>query len=206
MFDNTVQGNLSQSNGAAGVGMFTPTPGTASHNNLVVGNSLINNANPGVIFHSHTPGQNLNSNSVIGNFISGNGAEPNPGPGENDGPTAPTGIEVYADVAASPLNHIKIEGNTIKNETNDIWVGAPSWNNCPGGATLPCYSVEANTNNLLGKGVVGINETGNSSAALVAGTGNYWGCNKGPGGAAKCSTAAGNVTTSPFLTSRVPAP
>lgn len=206
VFDNTVQGNLSQSNGAAGVGLFTPTPGTASHNNLVVGNTILDNTNPGVIFHSHTPGQNLNSNSVIGNFISGNGAEPNPGPGENDGPVDPTGIEVYADVAAAPLSNLKIEGNTIKNESNDIWVGAPGWNNCAPGASLPCYNVDANTNNLLGRGAVGINGTGDSTATLVVGTGNFWGCPKGPGGAAKCSTAVGSVSTDPFQTQRIPAP
>ncbi len=203
VFNNTVQGNLSRGNGAAGVGIFTPTPGTASHNNLIVGNTLLDNANPGVIFHSHTPLQNLNSNSVVGNFISGNGAEPNPGPTENDGPTEPTGIEIYADVAAAPLLNTKINGNTIQNETNDIWVGAPGWNNCPEGATTPCYNVAANSNNLKGRGAVGVDGTGDATATLVDATGNWWGCPKGPGGAPKCSTAQGSVSTTPFRTSKV---
>ncbi len=206
VFNNTVQGNLSRGNGAAGVGIFTPTPGTASHNNLIVGNTLVDNANPGVIFHSHAPLQNLNSNSVVGNFISGNGAEPDPGPTENDGPTQPTGIEIYADVAAAPLINTKINGNTIKNETNDIWIGAPGWNNCPPGAATPCYSVAANSNNLIGRGATGVNGTGDATATLVDATGNWWGCAKGPGGAPKCSTAQGSVATAPYRTSRVSTP
>ncbi|MGD0073761.1 MAG: hypothetical protein ABSD31_05415, partial [Candidatus Binataceae bacterium] len=197
VFNNTVEGNLSAANGAAGTGVFTPTPGTASYNHLIVGNVLLNNNNPGVIFHSHAPGQDLDGTAVVGNLIEGNGAEPSPGAGENDGPTEATGIEIYADVAASPLTGIKVVGNAIDGEGNDIWVGAPTWANCDAAAT-PCYVVDVHENNLEGGGV-GVNNTGASASVLVEASDNYWGCPAGPGHK-KCTSAAGNVTTVPFDT------
>lgn len=213
VFNDTVAGNLSQGNGDFGVGAFTPTPGTASYKHLIVGNRLVNNKGPGVGFHSHAPGQKLNDSEVVGNVIQGNGADPNPGPGETNGPADPTGIDVYADVAAAPLSGIKIVGNTIKGETNDIWVGAPSWSNC-GTAASPCYVVDAHLNNFAPHSV-GVNNAGASAAVgdapgqastivpgpsvLVQATNNFWGCAKGPG-AGPCASVQGNVTDVPFLT------
>jgi hypothetical protein len=198
VFNDTVANNLSQGNGAAGTGVFAPTPGTASYKHLITGNRLINNANPGVIFHSHAPGQKLNDTS---NFISGNGAEPNPGPGEADGPTNTTGIEVYADLAASPITGVKIVGNTIKNEGNDIWVGAPGWSNCSAlELTSPCYNVDAHLNNFAPHSV-GVNNQGSTSAGgdvQVNATNNFWGCAKGPN-KGPCATTQGNVIDFPFL-------
>jgi len=191
---NTVSNNLSRGNGAAGVGVFTPTPGTSSHKNLIINNTIVSNSEPGVTFHSHAPGQNLKDNVVIGNLIKGNGADPNPGPGETDGPADPTGIEVYADLGAQATG-VSIVGNTIKGETNDIWIGAPGWNNC---GTAPCYFASIYNNNLLGK-MTGINNTGNSSAVVAQAPQNWWGCAKGPGSHG-CSSASDGVTTSPFLT------
>ena len=196
VFDNTVTGNLSKGNGAAGTGVFAPTPGTASYNHLIIGNELINNVNPGVIFHSHAPAQKLNDTTIASNLILGNGAEPNPGPSETDGPQQPTGIEIYADAHALPITGIKVLGNTIRNETNDIWVGAPTWNNC-GSLTTPCYVVTANLNNFTA-GEVGVNNAGDAGAVLVNASSNFWGCAKGPG-ADGCATAQGNVITQPFL-------
>lgn len=191
---NTISNNTSNGNGAAGIGMFTPTPGTSSQKNLVIGNTIMNNHEPGVIFHSHAPHQRLNDNAIISNNISGNGADPNPGPNESDGPTDPTGIEVYADVNADPVL-VNATGNTINKETNDIWVGAPGWNNCSDAA--PCYGMAAELNNLLGKNT-GINNTGNAASVFVVAPQNFWGCPKGPGQKG-CTSAQGNVTTNPFL-------
>jgi hypothetical protein len=192
---NTVSNNISRGNGAAGVGVFTPTPGTSSRRHVIIGNQILFNSQPGVAFHSHAPGQTLKDTAVIGNVIQGNGADPNPGPGETDGPADSTGIEVYDDLTAQPINAL-IFGNTIKGEVNDIWVGAPGWDNC-GAEPTPCYLPSVYNNNLLGKGT-GINNTGDSSAVAVYGPQNWWGCAKGPG-AKGCSSAAGNVLTSPFL-------
>ncbi len=196
VYNDTVADNLSEDNGAAGTGVFAPTPGTASYKHLIVGNQLIRNTSAGVIFHSHAPGQRLNNTSVVGNQIADNGADPNPGPGETNGPAEPTGIDVYADAAAAPLTGIKIVGNTIKDETNDIWVGAPGWSNC-GSAAAPCYIVDAHENNFAPRST-GVNNTGTNDA-LVNATNNFWGCGKGPGGNPACATAVGNVSTDPFL-------
>jgi hypothetical protein len=202
VFRDTVTDNISKNNGAAGVGVFTPTPGTSSHNHLILANELIGNINPGVIFHSHAPGQNLTGTEVVGNLIERNGAEPDPGPGESDGPAVPTGIEVYADVTALPID-AHILGNTITDETNDIWIGAPSWANC-GGAPTPCYNASVYLNNLLG-GQTGVNNVGSGADVAVGAANNFWGCRNGPG-ASGCSKAAGNVSTTPFLTKSVKFP
>ncbi len=196
VFNDTIANNLSEDNGAAGTGVFAPTPGTASYGHVIIGNRLIGNTNPGVVFHSHAPHQKISHVSVIGNFISDNGAEANVD-STGDGPANPTGIEVYADVVAAPLNGIDIVGNTIKRESNDIWVGAPSWANC-GEEPTPCYNVEAHLNNFQPR-TVGVSNQGDSSSVMVNGTENYWGCAKGPGGNPACATATGNVSGTPFL-------
>lgn len=168
VFRDTVTDNISKNNGAAGVGVFTPTPGTSSHNHLILANQLIGNVNPGVIFHSHAPGQNLTGTEVVGNLIRGNGAH--------------------------------ILGNTITDESNDVWIGAPSWANC-GTAPKPCYNASVYLNNLLG-GQTGVNNAGTGSDVAVGAANNFWGCKMGPG-ASGCSKATGNVSTTPFLTKSV---
>lgn len=190
---NTVANNISKSNGAAGVGLFTPTPGTRSTDNLIVGNTLQNNILPGVTFHRHGTRQSLDGNRVISNIISSNGADPDPGPGETDGPTASTGIEVYADVTADPID-VDIAGNTISKETNSIWVGSLAWDNCPD--TTPCYTPLVHLNNLM-QGTFGI-QTGTTAAIQVSAPENFWGCPKGPGQSG-CTAVSGNVTSAPFL-------
>jgi parallel beta-helix repeat protein len=197
VFSDTVADNLSEGNGAAGTGVFAPTPGTASYKHLIVDNQLLRNANPGVVFHSHAPGQKLNDTSVVGNLIAGNGADPSVGQGET-GPADPTGVEVYADIAASPIVGVKIVGNTIKNESNGIWVGASAWSNCPNNASTPCYVVDAHQNNFAPRST-GVNNTGGATDVLVNATNNFWGCVKGAGGNPACATAAGNVSVFPFL-------
>ena len=181
VFRDTVTDNISKNNGAAGVGVFTPTPGTSSHNHFILANQLIGNVNPGVIFHSHAPGQNLTGTEVVGNLIRGNGAEPDPGPGESNGPTAPTGIEVYADVAALPID-AHILGNTITDESNDVWIGAPSWANC-GTAPKPCYNASVYLNNLLG-GQTGVNNAGTAAMSQLARLITSAGAKRGPAQAA----------------------
>lgn len=70
VYHNTIASNLSSRNGlatgeGAGVGLFTPAPGTATYGNVVVGNRLTDNGLPGVAMHSHAPGQNLNDNAQV---------------------------------------------------------------------------------------------------------------------------------------------
>jgi hypothetical protein len=200
VFHNTVAGNTSKGNShGCGVGVFAPFPGSAAYGNVIAGNQLTDNGLPGVSFHSNAPTQNLSGSTVIGNTIQGNGADPSPGVNETNGPASTTGIEVYADLTAPPPD-LWIEGNTISGEANDIWVGAPNWNNC-GSATTPCYNVSAYLDILDGgnTAVTGVNNVGTSTAVSVGAADNYWGCTSGPGTAKGCSSAAGNVSTSPFL-------
>jgi hypothetical protein len=199
VFNDTIASNLSKHNGVAGTGVFTPTPGTASYQHLIINNRLIDNGEPGVTFHEHGPGETLKNVSIIGNLIEGNGADPAPGPPtETNGPSDPTGIEVYADLAAQPITGLKIVGNKIRDETNDIWVGAPEWNKC-GAASAPCYVVAAHLNDFESN-LVGVNNTGSLADVLVDASLNFWGCDDGPG-TPGCATVQGNVIFEPFLTS-----
>ena len=202
VYNDTVMTNLSEGNGAAGTGVFAPTPGTASYGHSILGNRLIGNTNPGVVVHSHAPEQKISHIGIYGNFIKGNGAELSVDSG-SDGPASPTGIEIYADPAASAVTGVDIATNTIRNETNDVWVGAPGWSNCSVDTT-PCYVVMANLNEFPSRSV-GVANTGSTNDVFVDATDNFWGCAKGPAGAPACATFTGNVEGVPFL-SKSPGP
>ena len=90
--------------------------------------------------------------------------------------------------------------NTITDESNDVWIGAPSWANC-GTAPKPCYNASIYLNNLLGA-QTGVNNAETGSDVAVGAANNFWGCKKEPG-ASGCSKATGNVSTTPFLTKSV---
>ena len=199
VFHDSIISNLVANNGDAGVGIFAPTPGNASYNHLIAGNRIIGNGNPGVTYHAHAPATNLNGTTIVNNIIQGNGADPNPNAPTTtgDGPSDPTGIEIYAFGASPPID-ARIEGNTINNETTDIWVGAPDWADCSNlSLTAPCYAVSASLNNLTG-GNAGVNNTGDPANVLINATNDYWGCRTGPG-TSYCTSADGNVLTTPFL-------
>jgi hypothetical protein len=202
VFHDSIISNLVAYNGDAGVGIFAPTPVNASYNHLVAGNRIIGNGNPGVTFHAHTSGTNLGGTTIINNIIQYNGADPEPGaPAEGAGPSDPTGIEIFASADSSlpaPPIDARIEGNTINNETNDIWIGAPGWDFCSSVPfSTPCYAVSANLNNLTGSNV-GVNNTGDAGSVIVNATNDYWGCRSGPN-TSYCTSTEGNVLANPFL-------
>jgi hypothetical protein len=204
VFHDSIISNLVAYNLDAGVGIFAPTPGNASYNHLVAGNRIIGNGNPGITYHAHSPLTNLNGTTIVNNIIQYNGVDPNPGaPTEGAGPSAPTGIEIFASSdtsAPAPPIDARIEGNTINNETNDIWVGAPDWAACSTlSLTAPCFAVSANLNNLTG-GNVGVDNTGDPANVVVNATNDYWGCRSGPN-TSHCTSTDGNVLTNPFLNS-----
>ena len=176
-----VSHNISRRNGGAGVGTFTPTPGTQSYDNLIIDNTLTDNALPGVALHSHAFGQNLNGNRVVGNTISGNGAD------DDAATAAPTGIVIFADKNghAAPITGMTISGNTVSDESIDVWIGNVAEN------------LALHDNNLLGASAVGVKNTGSGS---VDATDNYWGCATGPG-TTGCSSTSGTVMAVPFDTS-----
>lgn len=182
VFHNTIAGNRSSRNGlavegaGAGVGIFTPIPGTKNYGNVVIGNTLTGNGLPGVAMHSHAPHQNLTNNAIVANKISGNGPDT-----EDAATPGPTGINVFG---VSPATGTVISQNIINNEAVDIAVNTPAY-------------VDIHLNDLLGK-MFGVDNLG---MATVGAAENWWGCAGGPG-APGCSMVSGSdVIFTPWLTS-----
>lgn len=188
---NTIAGNESSRNGlavggaGAGVGLFTPIPGTVTHGNVVVGNRLTGNGLPGVAMHSHAPGQDLNDNVIIGNYIAGNGADT-----DDTATPGPTGINISSGrdttgaVVGSAITGTIVSQNVIEHEAVAIAVSDPSGVN-----------VDAHLNDLLHAGV----GVANLGAGTIDAIENWWGCPEGPG-APGCSTISGaGALFSPWL-------
>jgi len=177
VYHNTVAGNRSLRNGlegeGAGVGLFTPAPGTATYGNVVIGNTLVGNRLPGVAMHSHAPNQNLSDNAIVGNYIADNGAD------TADAATPATaGINVFG---VSPITGTTIAGNVIEREGIGIAVKTSS-------------IVEAHRND-LDTHQIGVASLGSGT---VDATENWWGCSAGPASRG-CSAASGNVVYTPWL-------
>jgi hypothetical protein len=108
-----VLNNVSDGNGAAGIGVFAGPPGAAAYRNIVVGNTARNNGLPCVAIHSHTPFQYVNDNVIAYNTLSGNGPD-------GDAATVdPAGITVFS--AVVPIQHTTIAHNRISNEHYGIF-------------------------------------------------------------------------------------
>jgi parallel beta-helix repeat protein len=182
VYQNTVSKNVSTYNGlaaggGAGVGIFTPNPGTVNYGNVVVGNTLTGNGLPGVALHSHAPNQVLSDNIIVGNRISGNGPDA--------GTPGPTGISILGVIAGTPtmlpIYGVVISGNEIDGEAADIVVQTSA-------------QVTIQFNSLQG-GATGI---ANIGTGVVQATQNWWGCSGGPG-ATGCSAMTGTVAGAPWL-------
>ena len=109
VYRNTVLHNVSNGNGAAGIGVFAGPPGAAAWGNLVANNTAKNNGFAGVMIHSHTPGQNADQNAIIHNTLAGNGIDD-----DNPVDDAPAGISVFS--AVTPIPHTVIVANLISDE------------------------------------------------------------------------------------------
>jgi hypothetical protein len=118
VYQNLVLHNISNSNGAAGIGVFAGPPGAAAWGNIVANNIARNNGLPGVAIHSHTPFQYVNDNVVVNNTLSGNG------PDDDAQTVNPTGISVFSDATqgASPIKHTTLAHNKISNEYYGIFL------------------------------------------------------------------------------------
>jgi parallel beta-helix repeat protein len=185
----TVAGNTSNYNGVvtsggAGIGIFTPSPGTMAYGNVVIGNTVIGNGMTGIALHSHAPNQTLADNMIIGNHISNNGPD--------DSTSAPTGIAAIGLLATAgtslPIPGLVISGNVIEAEGIDIAIQStnPAWihdNDLGGGA-----------------GVIGVQNMG--SGAIIA-TQNWWACANGPTDATCSSVTGTGVLTAPFTAKRI---
>ena len=189
---NVVDGNLTQDNGASGIGMFAnpgipPGSATTANGNLISNNTVKNNGQSGIAIHVHAANGSADNNVIVGNTVSGNG-----GDAEATGAGTPPGlgIEVLSNSSfgvpfdpASPIVGTTISHNNVSNEAIDIWVG----NNAT--------EASAMLNNLKGTDASGVT---NGGTGAVTATDNYWGCPQGPG-ASGCSSTSGTVLSSPFL-------
>lgn len=122
VFNNTVSNNISSDNGASGIGVFSPFPGTSAHNNVVTGNILANNGHAGVTLHTHAPGTNDNNNQITNNTISNDNTEGD----SSAGVFVTAGIILAAPPIANPITGTTITGNTISAVGIGIYLGNTS--------------------------------------------------------------------------------
>jgi parallel beta-helix repeat protein len=194
VYHNTIADNESSRNGTAvpsgaGIGLFTPAPGTATYANVIIRNRVTDNGIPGIAMHSHAPAQNLNDNVIIGNYIAGNGAD------TADTATAgPTGINIASGrtaggvVVGSPITGTVVSHNIIEREAFDVVV-----------SNQASASVDLHLNDLRGSHSVGVANIGAGSVNAIE---NWWGCPAGPT-AKPCSSVSGTVVFTPWLFSPV---
>jgi parallel beta-helix repeat protein len=160
IFDNTVQGNVSQNNGTAGGGgsgilMAAPFPGAAAYDNTITGNTVSGNGQAGITIHSHAPAQDVNGNVITKNTVGQNAVgESQPGTGVfttgstsagdvDAGDPATTGIVVFS--AADHVTGTVLTGNSISNNYYGIWTANTDTsgisNNTFTNVTVPVYTV-----------------------------------------------------------------
>jgi parallel beta-helix repeat protein len=191
---NVVADNVTIGNGASGVGVFAnpgipPGAATKAIGNVISGNLVQDNGQPGVAIHSHAANADVSHNIIVGNTVSGNGGDE-----EAEGSSPPnTGIEVLSNgmlgapfSAAAPIIGTTIFRNEVSGEDIDVWVGN----------TATDARVFLND---LADGTIGVD---NAGTGTVVATDNFWGCPDGPG-APGCSSTAGTVISSPFLSQPV---
>ncbi|HZD70216.1 MAG TPA: right-handed parallel beta-helix repeat-containing protein [Actinomycetes bacterium] len=109
VYDNQVLGNVSNGNGAAGVGVFAGPPGAAAYGNVVSGNTAMHNGLPGVAIHAHSPFQYISDNVINNNTLAGNGPD-----ADVPGDDKPTGIAIFSGVV--PIAHTTVASNRISDE------------------------------------------------------------------------------------------
>jgi parallel beta-helix repeat protein len=122
VYDNTITGNTTNGNGAAGIIMAGPIPGTAAYHNTISNNTANDNGLAGISIHSHTPFQDMNDNAITGNHLSHDALTGNNGtPGDSDaGDTHTTGILVLS--SAAPITGTVVTGNTISDVFYGVWL------------------------------------------------------------------------------------
>ncbi len=121
VFNNVVEGNTSNGNGANGVGLFN-----FAYNNTIEGNTTNNNGGPGIEIDDDIPGAILNGNTITGNTVGVNSLFGGPGgnsPGQHTVHTTQTGgVLVIARV--TPVTGTVISNNTITGNYYGIWMSA----------------------------------------------------------------------------------
>lgn len=178
VYGNTVADNIATDNGGAGIGIYTPAPGTATYNNAVIGNTITSNAQGGIDVHGQAPNQNLSGNQIIANTLSGNGADP------IARTLGPTGIVIFSNMgpAATAFQNMAINANVIQKEGIGVYIGTTA---------IP----EVLRSNDFSGAKIGVD---NAGTGAVDASLNYWGCAGGPG-ALGCAAVKGQVLSSPAL-------
>ena len=164
VYGNTISGNVSDGNGAAGLLAAAATVGAGSYDNTFVGNTASGDGLAGVSIHLHAPFSDVNGNVVKNNTLSDDSLHGGPGGavGDAEGPPTSanddesTGVEVLA--ALAPVTGTVIEGNTI----SDVYYGA--WISALASST----TVSGNSTNVFPGGTGVFNEPGPYSGYLMA--------------------------------------
>ncbi len=109
VYQNTIEGNVSNGNGAAGIGVFAGPPGAAAWGNVVTHNSASGNGEGGIMIHSHTPGQNADGNVIVNNVVSNSGVDV-----DNEASGGETSdISIFS--AVVPIAHTVVSANRLSN-------------------------------------------------------------------------------------------
>ncbi len=121
VYNETVENNTSDGNGATGIGLFN-----FAYNNTITGNTTTGNSEPGIEVDSTFPGADLNGNTISGNTVGENSILDGPG-GNSHGQhtvhaTQTIGINVVA--LAGPVTGTVISGNTVSGNYYGIFMSA----------------------------------------------------------------------------------
>lgn len=124
VYHNTIKGNTTNDNGAAGLLAATPFPGTGVYTNTFETNTADGNGLPGMTIHSHAPLQDTMGNKVLGNTFKDDALHGLTGaPGDSTATiAATTGVEVFAAAGPTDVAGTVITGNTISSVYYGIWL------------------------------------------------------------------------------------
>jgi parallel beta-helix repeat protein len=130
VYNNMIENNTANDNGAAGLLAAAGGSGSAVYNNTFTGNTATGNGLAGMTIHSHAPLQDINGNVITNNNFSNDALHGGPGggPGDIEGPPASANLTQTAGVQVlsvfAPLTGTVIQGNTISNVFYGIWQSA----------------------------------------------------------------------------------
>ena len=122
VYNNTVSNNISEDNGATGIGLFN-----AAFNNTIEGNTFEGNGEPGVVINPTFPIGDVNGNQVIGNTFGVNSLHDGPGgnTGNHNAHTTQT-IGIIVVDAGAPVTGTVIQNNAISGNYYGIYLSANS--------------------------------------------------------------------------------
>jgi hypothetical protein len=128
VYRNAILNNVVTGNGVKGFGagvlFATPTPGTASYDNLVQGNYIAGNGLAGVTMHAHGPKshEDLNGNVIVYNSIGKNNLLGDPLDGPPGPINKPTGVLVFS--GGTPVK-VTVAHNRIFDNYFGVWLSTP---------------------------------------------------------------------------------